>query len=187
MARRPSTVSTTSRVSSNVRIDSGPSDYFEGSLSNVNGRARLPSRTSPITLAKYQTDDRRIDPDELFTQRTVAEVKAFQLQLRSALQRFALQLLTDCRTDADAKQEELRLMVGCVCGFTSSAQSPELPEFTPESQGAIPRSPTGFHFHYIHCTIIQTRHRCFGRDKRYHPLAGTASSAEESISCEQRG
>ncbi|KAF7979429.1 hypothetical protein HWV62_42566 [Athelia sp. TMB] len=97
MARRPSTISTTSLVSSNARVESGPSDYFEGSLSNVNGRARLPPRTSPIKLAKYQTDDRPIDPDELFTQCTVAEVKAFQLQLR---------------TDADAKQEELRLMVG---------------------------------------------------------------------------
>lgn len=127
MARRPSTISTTSLVSSNARVESGPSDYFEGSLSNVNGRARLPSRTSPIKLAKYQTDDRPIDPDELFTQCTVAEVKAFQLQLRFELRSFALQLLTGCRTDADAKQEELRLMVGCVCRVVNSFQKLELP------------------------------------------------------------
>ncbi|KZP25394.1 hypothetical protein FIBSPDRAFT_1041536 [Athelia psychrophila] len=95
MARRPSTASTSSHVSLNARVEPG---YFDAPLSNINARAHLPSlRTSSSTLAKYQDDDRRVNPDDLFTQRTVAEVKAFQQQLRN---------------DADAKQEELRLMVG---------------------------------------------------------------------------
>ncbi|KAF8167632.1 hypothetical protein B0H34DRAFT_24536 [Crassisporium funariophilum] len=47
--------------------------------------------------AKFPKDGLNINPDELFTKYTVSEVKAVQQRLR---------------TDAEAKQEELRLMVG---------------------------------------------------------------------------
>ncbi|KAF9567030.1 hypothetical protein CPC08DRAFT_65181 [Agrocybe pediades] len=72
------------------------SDYFQQS----------PSPASALQAANYQaslassrppTDGLNLSPDELFTKHTVSEVKAVQQRLRA---------------DADAKQEELRLMVG---------------------------------------------------------------------------
>ena len=57
-----------------------------------------------------------MDADDLFTQYTVAEVKSVQKQLRRVmlvlLDRRDVQPSTKFRADADAKQEELRLMVG---------------------------------------------------------------------------
>ncbi|KAJ7040430.1 Vps51/Vps67 domain-containing protein [Mycena alexandri] len=49
------------------------------------------------SVSKLPTDTSELDPDELFAKYTVAEVKFAQQRLRA---------------DADAKQEELRLMVG---------------------------------------------------------------------------
>lgn len=57
------------------------------------------------------------DPDDLFTKHTVAEVKVIQRRLRSVLLEYSLNansIFFSTRADADAKQEELRLMVGCV-------------------------------------------------------------------------
>ncbi|KAL1683766.1 Vps51/Vps67 domain-containing protein [Schizophyllum commune] len=52
-------------------------------------------RTASISKAVHE--GAALDPDELFTKHTISEVKAIQTRLRA---------------DADAKQEELRLMVG---------------------------------------------------------------------------
>lgn len=51
---------------------------------------------------KHQNDRLNVDPNELFTRHTIAEVRTVQHRLR---------------TDADAKQEELRLMVGAENGI----------------------------------------------------------------------
>lgn len=84
MARRASTVSTTSLVSSTARVESVQSGYFDAStsLTKVNGQGHPQSRSASGNLPKYHQHDSRIDPDELFTQRTVVEVKAVQSQLR---------------------------------------------------------------------------------------------------------
>lgn len=70
------------------------------------------AKTPTLTL----TD--QVDPDDLFTKYTVAEVRFIQNRLRY----FSLACATKnsnihCRADADAKQEELRIMVGCVFLF----------------------------------------------------------------------
>lgn len=65
---------------------------------------------------KHQNDRLNVDPDELFTRHTIAEVRTVQHRLRyyhfNDLR--TVGLISHHRTDADAKQEELRLMVGCV-------------------------------------------------------------------------
>ncbi|KAJ8516114.1 hypothetical protein ONZ45_g6533 [Pleurotus djamor] len=55
------------------------------------------SRSATSTNTKWLADSSSPDPDDLFAKYPVSEVKAVQLRLRA---------------DADAKQEELRLMVG---------------------------------------------------------------------------
>lgn len=57
-----------------------------------------------------------VEPDELFAKYTIAEVKARQAQLRYRVSLFTLDALTKyaTRADAEAKQEDLRIMVGCV-------------------------------------------------------------------------
>lgn len=90
MARRASTVSTTSLASFHPREDNVQSPkYQESLLSNkiVNGHGppQLPPRTSSLsvnTVLKHQDDTPSIDPDQLFAQRTITEVKAVQVQLR---------------------------------------------------------------------------------------------------------
>ncbi|KAJ7446473.1 Vps51/Vps67 domain-containing protein [Mycena galericulata] len=57
--------------------------------------APAPSRQASVS--KSSADTAELDPDELFTKHTISEVKVVQQRLRA---------------DADAKQEELRLMVG---------------------------------------------------------------------------
>lgn len=64
-----------------------------------------------------------VNPDELFTKHTISELKAIQQRLRypslnltfpARLLNQRLFLFVIYSADADAKQEELRLMVGCV-------------------------------------------------------------------------
>ncbi|KAJ7925961.1 hypothetical protein B0H13DRAFT_2229543 [Mycena leptocephala] len=57
----------------------------------------VPAPLRRPSVSKFPADVSELDPDELFTKYTVAEVKFAQQRLRA---------------DADAKQEELRLMVG---------------------------------------------------------------------------
>ncbi|KAJ7751297.1 Vps51/Vps67 domain-containing protein [Mycena maculata] len=72
----------------------------------ANGQAKLvqsptaaeaPAPARRSSVSKLTADTSELDPDELFAKHTVAEVKFAQQRLRA---------------DADAKQEELRLMVG---------------------------------------------------------------------------
>lgn len=63
---------------------------MEASSSSIikmaNGGTQPPPRTSSLsinTVPRRQDDSPYMDPDELFTQRTVSEVKAVQIQLRS--------------------------------------------------------------------------------------------------------
>ncbi|OBZ79452.1 hypothetical protein A0H81_01207 [Grifola frondosa] len=103
MARRPSTVSLGSLPDITLRSVSnlaGPSS--NGSTGIIEGHVKsLPRSTSSSTklngFAGPDGSTNEIDPDELFTKHTVSEVKAIQRRLRN---------------NADAKQEELRLMVG---------------------------------------------------------------------------
>ncbi|OJA19557.1 hypothetical protein AZE42_01458 [Rhizopogon vesiculosus] len=101
MARRPSTVSVVSLGSIKGLADvshstSAPTLAPSPSALKFTRSALL---THPSSAQSIRTQDETagIDPDELFTKCTIAEVKAKQVQLRS---------------DAEAKQEELRIMVG---------------------------------------------------------------------------
>ncbi|KAJ6520000.1 Vps51/Vps67 domain-containing protein [Mycena sanguinolenta] len=88
MSRRPSALSF-----------SLPAPLANGSAKAVQSPTALeaPAPTRRGSVSKLPTDISELDPDELFTKYTVAEVKLAQQRLRA---------------DADAKQEELRLMVG---------------------------------------------------------------------------
>ncbi|KAF9245785.1 hypothetical protein BU15DRAFT_40830 [Melanogaster broomeanus] len=99
MARRPSTVTVTSPGSSKGPTESlrSPSAAVALSPSTYGGKFHSISQTGSVAFSSQQADITRIDPDELFTKHTIADVKAKQMQLRA---------------DAEAKQEELRLMVG---------------------------------------------------------------------------
>jgi len=90
MARRASTISTTSLTAFKTHADSILSPgYFDASpssaVTSANGQVRPPLRTSSLStyrFPKHNNDNPYIDPDDLFAQRTVAEVKSVQMQLR---------------------------------------------------------------------------------------------------------
>ncbi|KAJ6503353.1 Vps51/Vps67 domain-containing protein [Mycena vitilis] len=90
MSRRPSALSF-----------SLPTPFVNGQVKPVQSptasEAPAPLRRPSVSVSKFPADVSELDPDELFTKYTVAEVKLAQQRLRA---------------DADAKQEELRLMVG---------------------------------------------------------------------------
>ncbi|KAF7339319.1 hypothetical protein MSAN_02145500 [Mycena sanguinolenta] len=88
MSRRPSVLSF-----------SLPAPLGNGSIKAVQSPTapEAPAPTRRGSVSKLPIDISELDPDELFTKYTVAEVKLAQQRLRA---------------DADAKQEELRLMVG---------------------------------------------------------------------------
>ncbi|KAH7908005.1 hypothetical protein BJ138DRAFT_1158672 [Hygrophoropsis aurantiaca] len=104
MARRPSTISVVSFGSSKgVAASLKSPTTAQASLSPSISVSKLPRSTSSthptntLNDSKLQDEIVDLDPDELFTKCTIAEVKAKQVQLRA---------------DAEAKQEELRIMVG---------------------------------------------------------------------------
>ncbi|KIJ66282.1 hypothetical protein HYDPIDRAFT_174426 [Hydnomerulius pinastri MD-312] len=99
MTRRPSTVSVVSLGSLKGLGDNWRPSSATVALSPSSGGKllRSVSQTGSIVSARPQDGITEIDPDELFTKHTIAEVKAKQIQLRA---------------DAEAKQEELRVMVG---------------------------------------------------------------------------
>ncbi|KAH8099342.1 hypothetical protein BXZ70DRAFT_1030293 [Cristinia sonorae] len=119
MARRPSTVSLSSVSSSTTtgifKLAQLPPPVSRSFSQSSNGSANGATQWLPIRKASLnvtmpavieQSGDSSVsDTDALFTKHTVQEVKAIQ-------QRF--------RADADAKQQELRLMVGYVHNASTS-------------------------------------------------------------------
>ncbi|KAJ7597522.1 Vps51/Vps67 domain-containing protein [Mycena floridula] len=101
MSRRPSVLSLLSPS------QSSPNGHAMAISPPVRHSARTPS-VSQLPL----TED--LDPDDLFAQYTVSEVKFVQNRLRrvSSLILLHTEAEDTYRADADAKQEELRLMVG---------------------------------------------------------------------------
>ncbi|KAG1828105.1 hypothetical protein EV424DRAFT_1318721 [Suillus variegatus] len=101
MARRPSTVSVASFGSIKNLAELShltSASTFAPSPSAPNFPRSVPStHFSSVQSTRVQDETADIDPDELFAKCTIPEVKAKQVQLRS---------------DAEAKQEELRVMVG---------------------------------------------------------------------------
>jgi len=89
---------------------------------------RSPSRTVSLNVNPGSSEEAaRIDgeADELFARNSVAQVKEIQRRLRygqSAKQPFGYFTCAASRNDADAKQEELRLMVGYVPVYGSHLQ-----------------------------------------------------------------
>lgn len=86
MARRASTISTTSLADFKTHAGSVQSSgYFDAlpssTVTSANGQVRPPLRTSSLSTYKHNDDNTYMDPDDLFTQRTVAEVKSVQMQL----------------------------------------------------------------------------------------------------------
>ncbi|KAF8922039.1 hypothetical protein CPB85DRAFT_1265631 [Mucidula mucida] len=92
MSRRPSIMSVSGSSSSmaNGHATKPVSPPMSRDISSPSSRK--------LSLSKLPSAD-DLEPDELFAKYTVSEVKFVQHQLRA---------------DADAKQEELRLMVGTV-------------------------------------------------------------------------
>ncbi|KAJ7103347.1 hypothetical protein B0H15DRAFT_926631 [Mycena belliarum] len=87
MSRRPSALS----ISGAPLLANGQVKPVQSPTAEASTQPRRPS------VSKLPTDISELDPDQLFSKYTVAEVKFAQQRLRA---------------DADAKQEELRLMVG---------------------------------------------------------------------------
>lgn len=86
------------------------------------GMASLGQSTANHTQPA-QEDLSRLPPDEMFVRFTVPEVRALQSRLRCCplspeiyihIPNVLVYLLCLRRSDADSKQEELRVMVGCV-------------------------------------------------------------------------
>ncbi|TFY52541.1 hypothetical protein EVG20_g10506 [Dentipellis fragilis] len=107
MAGRRPAVSVSSVASSSAAPQSTKS-ASQGSPSLAKFRpptSPWPPRSASIATLPGRNDvDVTLDPDELFTKYTISEVKGVQQRLRS---------------DADAKQEELRLMVGTGHGIAT--------------------------------------------------------------------
>ncbi|CAL1695010.1 unnamed protein product [Somion occarium] len=105
MARRPSVVSLSSVNSSGSlpklgQLPSLSQSFSQSSRASANSSRWLSSRTASgngKVGTNIQQDEHAANPDELFVKHTVAEVKGIQQKLRH---------------DADAKQQELRVMVG---------------------------------------------------------------------------
>ncbi|KAG2350807.1 hypothetical protein BDR05DRAFT_869263 [Suillus weaverae] len=100
MARRPSTVSVASFGS--IKSLAEPSHSTSASTFAPPSPLKFPrsvpsTHSSSVQSTRVQDETADIDPDELFAKYTIPEVRAKQVQLRS---------------DAEAKQEELRVMVG---------------------------------------------------------------------------
>ncbi|EGN93152.1 hypothetical protein SERLA73DRAFT_116291 [Serpula lacrymans var. lacrymans S7.3] len=95
MARRSSAASILSFAPTKNNADVSARQTFSPSTS----KAKLPPSSSLLsnTSSKFPDNALHLSPDELYTKHTIPEVKAVQLQLRA---------------DAEAKQEELRVMVG---------------------------------------------------------------------------
>ncbi|KAI0095095.1 hypothetical protein BDY19DRAFT_988865 [Irpex rosettiformis] len=101
MSRRPSVASLSSIGSGLMKPISLPTvSESRSKTSQSNGSLVAPSRSVSLSAnleAILERNPDSWDPDELFTKHIIAEVKTIQQRLRG---------------DADAKQEELRLMVG---------------------------------------------------------------------------
>ncbi|KAG1783507.1 hypothetical protein EV702DRAFT_1194 [Suillus placidus] len=100
MARRPSTVSVASfgSIKSLAELSHSTSAPTFAPPSPLKFPRSVPStHSSSVQSTRVQDETADIDPDELFAKCTIPEVRAKQVQLRS---------------DAEAKQEELRVMVG---------------------------------------------------------------------------
>ncbi|KAI0082081.1 hypothetical protein K474DRAFT_1694424 [Panus rudis PR-1116 ss-1] len=105
MARRPSSVSlssinSTGGLSKLVQLPSTSQSLANGSRPSDTLSTRVPSRGISASWKIEEVPDHVIDEqatDELFVKHSVAEVRAIQQKLRA---------------DADAKQQELRAMVG---------------------------------------------------------------------------
>ncbi|KAF8445590.1 hypothetical protein L210DRAFT_3528000 [Boletus edulis BED1] len=95
MARRPSTVSVASLASSKAPLEPLRSSGAASILSPL--ASQLPQTISQSVGVKSQDNVVDIEPDELFARSTIAEVRTKQAQSRA---------------DAEAKQEDLRIMVG---------------------------------------------------------------------------
>ncbi|VDB86583.1 unnamed protein product [Peniophora sp. CBMAI 1063] len=92
MSRRPSVASSVASTSMSRLPSISSPPLLRSSSSSLSYVQR--SASTSAAIAKQPSS---LDPDELFTKHSVAEVRNVQLRLRA---------------DADAKQEELRLMVG---------------------------------------------------------------------------
>ncbi|KAJ7786502.1 hypothetical protein B0H16DRAFT_1657777 [Mycena metata] len=150
MSRRPSVLSLSLPpllANGQVKIEQSPAVQAQPA----------PLRRGSVT--KLPTDTSELDPDELFAKYTVTEVKFAQQRLRA---------------DADAKQEELRLMVGeryrdLLQASTSiidiARSSKRVIEAFQETKDAIlsqdepPYAPTGLHSwrrRYTHLHTLQS-------------------------------
>lgn len=85
------------------------------------------------------------------------------------------------RSDAEAKQEELRVMVGCVVfhEFTSRF------DCTLKAQGTVSRSPTSLNVHNFHVKVRKACSRGIPRNQRCYCVSATAIQGKSYFECRQ--
>lgn len=120
--RQSSVTSVLKSTGQNGHIDSPASPYTTSQrltqTASTSQIPKLPFQLSTIPSQNSETSLER-EADELFAHKTIAEVKIVQTQLRYLvnlnMEHAYDEIVT--RSDAEAKQEELRLMVGLVIHF----------------------------------------------------------------------
>jgi type VI protein secretion system component VasA len=88
MARRESIISTSSLPVPNSHVESLKSPTYIDPLPSTAISVSRPLRTSSLSTYSFPKSNNvtlHMDPDELFTQRTVGEVKSVQIQLRRVM------------------------------------------------------------------------------------------------------
>lgn len=133
---RPSVASIPISTSGSSTVTS-PKVTRKGGLQQQQQQQQPPSSKTPTAGSKFavpngptsakqppgEEDLSRLEPDQMFARFAVAEVRALQKRLRWDYPLCAIRCTRGIlnvghfrlgRADADSKQEELRLMVGCV-------------------------------------------------------------------------
>ena len=131
MARRPSVAPIATVPLSPIVIERSsslqPLSVLESPSFLSFNNMRLPSRTVSLNAltnlgSSEETAKMDSEADDLFTRNSVAQVREIQRRLRYGQftnQYFGCSQHATSRNDADAKQEELRLMVGYVPAHVS--------------------------------------------------------------------
>ena len=131
------------------------------SMIKINGgKQSLPRTTSLDTVPKRQDENQYMDPDELFTRKTISEVKLVQIQLRSVAKSFTT-WDTNTYFNPGPMQTLSKKSYGSWLGalYTPLCLGDVLIMYVKRT---ISRLASSFDVNHIHCTILQARHTSSG-------------------------
>lgn len=168
MSRRPSALSV-----------SLPAPLANGTVKALQSPTapEAPAPTRRPSVSKLPTDISELDPDELFTKYTVAEVKFAQQRLRySALH----SQFHGSSLDAEPMLTRNKKNCGLWWGTCFRPASAKYWNNT-QAQRALPRSAPSLHVHHRHCALFQTCHRSSSGNERCDTLARRASYAPTNL------